>query len=473
MQAGRRVEAVRAYQELLASHPDQADGWYNLGYLQTLTRDFDAALAAYQRAIDLGVEAAEEAHLNRAAIQATHLGRPGEARLELRKALALNPGFTQAWVNLGNLLEQDGNSSEAASAYECALRIQPGHPLALSRLANVSRLAGPDDELILRIRRALERPEATPADRADLGFALGKSLDLVGAYDEAFAAYAAANQALRGASGAYHYRPEVYERYVDRIIEAFPVPTAASSTPEEDRPALFICGMFRSGSTLVETILASHGAVTPGGELDLLPVLARGEVLPLERPFAEISAESLARWRRAYLEGVATRCPEADAGVVTDKRPDNFLYIGLIKAMFPRARVIHTRRDPIDNCLSLYFTHLGPAMAYATSLLDAAHWYRQYARLMAHWKALYPQDIHDVDYDQLVARPRPVIESLLRFCDLPWDDACLSFHQAVARVATPSNWQVRKPLYKGSSGRWRHYRSHVGPLLAALGRSQA
>jgi hypothetical protein len=469
MQAGRFTEAVRAYQDLLALHPGLADCWYNLGYLQARIRQFDAAIAAYQRAIDLGVASPEEAHLNRSAIQADHLARPDEAIAELRRALALNPHFVPAWVNVGNLLERQGDAIGAADAYESALRIQPSHALALSRLPNVRPPSNVGDELIQRIRRALECSDATPSEQADLGFALGKALDMVGAYDEAFAAYAAANQALRRSSSAYRYEPAVLERYIERLIQAFPAPAPAADFHGRDRVPLFICGMFRSGSTLVETILGCHRSVTAGGEIDLIPVLARAEALPVSRPFAVFDEEALARWRRGYLEGMAVRFPGANTGILTDKRPDNFLYIGLIKAMFPGARIVHTRRDPLDNCLSLYFSHLGPAMGYATDLVDTAHWYRQYERLMAHWRTLYPNDIHDVAYDRLVTEPEPVIQSLLRFCGLSWDDACLSFHQTAARIGTPSNWQVRKPLYSQASGRWRSYARHLGPLLAAMG----
>lgn len=156
-------------------------------------------------------------------------------------------------------------------------------------------------------------------------------------------------------------------------------------------------------------------------------------------------------------------------GIVTDKRPDNFLHVGLIKAMFPEAKIVHTQRDPLDNLLSLHFLHLDPAMPYALDLEDAAHWHGEYRRLMAHWKALYSADIHDVDYDQLVRDPRPVIERLLEFLGLEWEDQCLAFHSGERVVKTASVWQVRQPLYTRSSGRWRNYERHLRPLIEAFG----
>ena len=153
---------------------------------------------------------------------------------------------------------------------------------------------------------------------------------------------------------------------------------------------------------------------------------------------------------------------------VTDKRPDNFLYIGLIKSLFPDAKIVHTVRDPLDNCLSIYFLHLDHGMSYALDLADIAHYYAQYRRLMAHWKTLYGADIFDLDYDALVREPRPAIERLTQFCGLEWEEACLSFEQAARAVKTASVWQVRERLYQRSSGRWRNYAAHIAPLQTYL-----
>jgi Sulfotransferase family len=163
---------------------------------------------------------------------------------------------------------------------------------------------------------------------------------------------------------------------------------------------------------------------------------------------------------------LASLFPQGDR--VTDKRPDNFLYIGLIKRLFPDARIVHTVRNPLDNCLSIYFLHLDHGMSYALDLADIAHYYAQYRRLMAHWKTLYGADIFDLDYDALVHEPRPTLERLTQFCGLEWEAACLSFEQATRAVKTASVWQVRERLYQRSSGRWRNYAAHIAPLQAQL-----
>ena len=154
---------------------------------------------------------------------------------------------------------------------------------------------------------------------------------------------------------------------------------------------------------------------------------------------------------------------------LTDKRPDNFLHVGLIKRMFPNAKVVLTRRNPFDNCLSVFFAHLAPELTYASSLDSVAHWYGQYERLAAHWQSTFPHDVYVMDYDRLVTEPREEIERLLGFLRLEWEDACLNPHRGEGQVRTASAWQVREPLYTGSSGRWRNYRDHIDPLVDAFG----
>ena len=466
-QAGRLIEAIAAYEQLLSVRPDLPESWYNLGWLQRQARRFPDALASYRQALERGVSRPEQVHLNRAVILGDHLGRSGEAEVELEAALQLNPNYVPALLNLGNLMEDRGRRAAARDAYERALTIEPGNMLALARIGNVAEVDGPDDPVILRLRQALSQPGLTDMDKADLGFALGRVLDAAGGYDEAFAAYSDANRASRASFGPGFrgYDAKAQEDFVDRLIAAFPRP-AETNAAGIGRPPIFICGMFRSGSTLAEQILASHPAVAAGGELDLIPA-----VVSALQPYPEAAAAAgparIAELRDAYMRALRAIHPNAER--VTDKRPDNFLHIGLIKSMFPEARIVHTVRNPLDNVLSVYFLHLDPDMAYALDLEDAAHWHGQYRRLMAHWKQLYPDDILDLDYDALVADPRPHIEALLAFCGLGWDDGCLDFHKADNVVRTASAWQVREPLYRRSSGRWRNYRRHLDAIRDVLG----
>lgn len=460
--AGQVEEAIAAYQRLLAVKPDLPDSWYNVARLQREARRFEDALASYARALDLHVADPEEVHLNRAVIYSDHLNLPGEAERELNAALDHKPGYVPALLNLGNLREDLGERESAREAYHQVLAADPDNRVALARLAGLSHAPELDHGLAKRLRAALSAPGVSHADQADLGFALAGLLDAAAKYSEAFEAARAANLASRRASGA-RYDPRASEQMVDRLISAFSKPVAAGG---EGEAPVFICGMFRSGSTLVEQILGAHEAVTAAGELDLIPELVAG--IPGYPESVRVAPESVGQWRRVYVRGLPSRLRHNH--LVTDKRPDNFLHIGLIKTIFPSAKIVHTRRNRLDNLVSLHLLHLDPAMSYGLDLEDAAHWYAQYERLMAHWKALYPEDLIDVDYDELVREPEPVLRRLLSFLDLNWTKNLLQFHRRRAAVKTASVWQVRRPLHARSSGRWSNYSAQLEEALGDLGR---
>lgn len=458
--AGRVDEAIAAYQQLLSADPNLPDSWYNLAWLQRQARRYGQALAAYGEALKRGIQGPEEVHLNRAVILSDHLHRPEDAQAELERALALKPDFVPALLNLGNLNEDRGNREGAEAAYRRALEIAPDDALALSRLAGISHAPELNEGLAARVRAAIARPGLSAAEQAQLGFALAGLLDAAGRFDEAFDAATAANDASRAAAGARHDRPAV-ERFIDQLIASSP---AHRQTSGGDAP-VFILGMYRSGSTLVEQILAGHSRIGAAGELDLIPSLA-SRIPGYPQTVATADEASIAAWRQFYRNGFPQ---SAGAALVTDKRPDNFLHVGLIKTLFPDAKIVHTRRNRLDNLVSLHFLHLTPDMAYGLDLRDADHWYAQHERLMAHWKSVYPDDIFEVDYDELVRSPAPVIEGLLAFLGLGWEDSLLDFSRTSRPVKTASVWQVRQPLHSRSSGRWRNYSKQLKALLGDVG----
>lgn len=469
--AGQIPEAIEAYRSLLLVKPELAESWYNLAWLQRQARQFTDALSSYGEALVQGVSNPHEVHLNRAVIYSDHLHQYSNAKRELGAALAIAPDYVPALLNLGNIHEDEGNRSAALDAYRRALQADPSNALTLARLAGATVADGPDDPLIGEVRTRLSRVPQESADAADLGFALGRMLDKVGDYDAAFAAYARANRASRSSRGNMFpdYDPADKERFVDRIITTF-----SEHAPErggaESRVPLFICGMFRSGSTLVELILSGHSDIAAGGELDLLPNIIQEKLQPYPEAAAQLAPALLDESRRLYLEAIDHIAP--DAPIITDKRPDNLLHIGLIKRLFPSARIIRTHRNPLDNILSLYFLHLDPAMAYALDLEHAAHWYTQQERLAAHWKRLYPADILDVDYDELVRCPAPLIRAMADFCGVGWEASMLDFNATRGTVKTASVWQVREPLYQRSSGRWRNYEQQLTNVFPGLADGQ-
>jgi tetratricopeptide (TPR) repeat protein len=470
LRAGRVPEAIQAYQHLLGIAPGLASSWYNLGYLLQSAARFEDALVAYDRAVSLGIDRVEEVLRNKALVLADHLARPEAAEETLRAALQANSAFVDGWVDLGRIAEQLGKRGEAVTAYERALAVRPDHGLALAKLANVRKVRDPDDPLLDRLRAALADASKSVADRAAIGFALGKALDEVGHYDEAFAAYVQANEFTKASAGHQWqgYHRAGWEAWIKSLPDSIaPADESPCASQAEEPRLIFICGMFRSGSTLAETILSAHPEVTAGGELDVIPRLAQDFWRRAKAGGLQNAPEWFDTARAQYLQAVRSRFP--GASVVTDKRPDNFLHLALIKRLFPRAKIVHTRRNPLDNCLSVYFTHFDPSQAYTLDLLDIGHWYRQYEELMVRWKGIYREDILDVQYEDLITDPAAQIARLLQFLDLDWDDACLDFHQAKRSVQTPSVWQVRQPLYATSRGRWRNYSRHLTALAQVLG----
>ncbi|MGE0532121.1 MAG: sulfotransferase [Hyphomonadaceae bacterium] len=459
-EGGRYAEAADYYQRLLSAAPGFATGWYNLGFCLRRCGRFEQALQAYQTAIESGVAEPEEAHLNRSVILMDHLRREAEAEQELLKALACNSAYVPALLNLANLAEDRGRREQAAARYEQLLEVAPDCWQAWARYARL-RAASGDTTCTASLRAGLARGDINADDRASLGFALGDVLDRAGDYDEAFAAFSTANAIASNAAGVPYDRG-AEEALVQSIIDAFPAPAHDSAgAPSRDLAwsPIFICGMFRSGSTLAEQVLAGHPRLTAGGELGLIPRLANSILAPFPEPVAGMQTSAFSEFASAYESAVRRTFPQLD--LLTDKRPENFLFLGLIKRMFPGAKIVHSKRNPLDNVLSIYFLQLDETMRYASDLSNITHHYRLYRRLMAHWERLFPSDILDFDYDAFVDDPAHEARRLTDFLGLEWNDACLSFHERANLVKTASVWQVREPLYRRSSGRWRNYQSHL------------
>jgi tetratricopeptide (TPR) repeat protein len=453
--------AIGHYQRLLQRQPRLADAHYNLALLYRKARRYAEALSAYEAAIDCGVRDPQQVYSNMGIVYGA-LHRTDRARAMYERALEIEPRYGPALFNLAGLLEEAGERAGASAMYERIPASDPLHWEALARLAHARRMTAADEPFIARLREAIGGARSDRAAQETLYFALGKALDDLERYDEAFAAYRTANDFGR-LRHAPHDRPGV-EQAFDRLIESFtPAWLARVETASTARP-IFVCGMPRSGSTLVERMLGAHPEVTAGGELDILPWLAEQELRPYPAGAAAATRADLERAGERYLAELRALFPNADR--VTDKRPGNFLHLGLVRAMFPRARIVYTRRAPLDNCLSVYFQPLGANLSYTTDLVDIAYYYRQHVRLMAHWQRFIGPAIFTVDYDELVRAPEPILRRLLAFLGLGWDDRCLDASLAAGPVGTASLWQVREPLHERASGRWRHYARHLAAIRA-------
>ncbi len=400
-------------------------------------------------------------------------GRAEEALSCLRDGLVLDPEDVELRHNEAAQLDEMGRFEEARAGYRAVLAGKPDHALALGSLL---RMKGYETDAALAQRAAAiaRNPEAAQFDRVFLHYSLGRYYDHHARYDDAFANYRAAN-ALQAST--FPYLAPALERYADAAIRRFTAETCRDPEGYDHEDAgrpIFIVGMPRSGTTLTEQILASHSAVFGGGEIDYF--VARfgrgfeGRTAPGHpRKLSRLGQEELAGVRQGYLDRL--RALDDRHAHVTDKMPFNFLHLGLIHRAFPAARIVHCVRDPLDNLLSCYFENLSGDFSFAMSFERLAHYYAQYRRLMRHWTRVLGDRLLTLPYEELVADVESASRRLVRFCGLSWEDDCLRFYETPRAITTPSNWQVRQPIYQSSISRWKHYERHLAPLREALGKA--
>jgi tetratricopeptide (TPR) repeat protein len=417
-----------------------------------------------------GLEAApDHAALHTAHAMAERaLGRLADAEASTRRALALRPDAADTLALLGSLAIDHGRFDEAEELLRKALAIDPELPEALTSLMAVRKMSSADAPWRDAAERVLARGLAV-AHAINLHHALGKYYDDIDDRDAAFQHHRMGNELARRSRGGYD-RAEMTQR-ATRTLAAFDRNVLAalaqgglgSERLGSERP-VFVVGMPRSGTSLTEQILASHPEVHGAGELLYWIFAADAE----RAAPAEKRAATIAELGRTYLEGLAAQAPAASR--VVDKLPVNFRNIGLIHTALPGARFIHLERNALDTCLSIYFQGFSAAHPYATDFGDLAHYYHEYRRLMAHWRAvLPPRTLLEVRYEELVGDPEGWSRRMLAHIGLPWDPRCLEFHRTHRPVLTASNWQVRQPISKGSVDRWRRYERFIGPLREALG----
>lgn len=343
-------------------------------------------------------------------------------------------------------------------------------------MAQSGRYSFPDED-VRRIEALLLSADMRPDDRSRLYFAIGNLFDKQGRWTEAFSNYESGNQLRKEieARRGVVFDPEAHRHEVDQIIRFFTKDyfTRVASHGVDSELPVFIVGMPRSGTTLAEQILASHSKVFGAGELQNIPLLIHrlGQRLR-SRPF--IYPQSLQAFNAHITSAVAAdylkelRRLDANAARIVDKMPFNFLHLGLIATLFPKARIIHCRRDPIDTCLSCYFQNFGNPAPFTLDLRHLGLYFREYERLMAHWAAVLPMPIFDLRYENLIDDQETVSRELIAFCGLEWEPQCLRFHETNRPVRTASVAQVKQPVYRRSIGRWQRYEAHLRPLFEVL-----
>lgn len=452
---------------LLAGQPEP-DALETAGHACFAAGRNEEAAGYFHAAADLRPTAAL---LNDLAWALNGCGRLEEALSRFDAALKLDPRSGAALAGRANVLESMSRVEEARAASRSAVEVAADNPSAAVVFARLHRAAGTRQEAIRVLETALRGTGAAPSQRASMLFTLGSLKDAAGDFDGAFACFRDAN-----ALGAGGFDAADYRRVMQEVMDVFSrvnMPKLARSSIHDPAP-VFILGMPRSGTSLVEQILASHPAIHGGGELDDLThtvlnaprILGLGAAARFPSCFLGLGVEGVDRLARMYLDRI--HALGGTAARVTDKMPRHFAILGAIDRLFPGARVVHCVRDPIDTCFSCYSTHLGPAHSYTNRLSDLAAVYRVYRTMMDHWRRVISLPVLEVRYEALVEQTEPGARSLVEFVGLPWDDRCLRFHENTRIVHTASIDQVRRPIYRTSVQRWRNYESHLGELIEGL-----
>ncbi len=497
---GRLAEAEQLYLAAAKTYPDHSGVLHGLGGIALRTRRFGQAVELLQRAAaaapqngairsDLGAaylrlgryEDAERCFEDALAKRSTDigaliglgdtlsiLGRPEEARAAFEKATAIDPGHVPAQFGLGNIAMQLGHFAEARRAFARAVALAPKEPAYHRALAESARFRAGDARLA-----ALEALRAgiggMSVDQViELHFALAKAYDDLERYDEAFAHLKAGNTLKRE---RVDYDEAAVAAFFGAIEQAFTpaLMQARQGRGDESELPVFVVGLPRSGTTLVEQILASHPAVHGAGELlqvgELVAQGAAGPSYPAD--IASLPPAALRDFGRRYVARIAGLAP--GAARIVDKLPANFRHLGLLHLALPRARIVHVRRDAADTCFSCYSKLFLNGLNYTYDLGELGRYHKLYDGLMAHWRAVLPPGaMLEMRYEDVVADLETQARRIVAFCGLEWDARCLAFQNTARPVRTLSQSQVRQGLYASAVGRWRHYERHLGPLLEAL-----
>ncbi|MFL6628528.1 MAG: sulfotransferase [Vitreoscilla sp.] len=464
----RFVDAEKAYRAALELDPRLPEAHANLGNCLRRLGHLQQAEAHFVRAIDIKPDFVV-AHYN-LGVLLQEREEFARAIARYRQALALRPDYVEALNNLGSCLRTEGFVDEAKAAFERVLQLQPLQVEAHCNLAQFKTYR-PDDPHVGQLLSQQHRLDAMPEEgRARYWFTVGKMLEDTARHDESFAAYAQGNRIKRQGT---HWDEAAHADLQRRIVATFTrehlaahaVPPAAADGPTP----VFIVGMPRSGTSLLEQVLATLPGVHGAGELTWLPETLHADSEPglagFPQALAGRSTDDYLQRGRRHVQRLRELAP--DATHVVDKLPDNFQHLGLIHLMFPGARIIHSMRDPMDSCFSCFSRlFIGNNLGYAYDLGATGRYWVMYHDMMRHWHAALPAGrILDVSYETMVSDFENQARRLVAYLGLPWDERCLGFHENRRIVRTASVAQVRKPIYRTSVARWKHYERHLGELL--------
>ena len=503
-------EAIKLLLPLLQSNPKFADAHCNIATAFLVKEDYDKAEFGFKRALALKAdyleaniglakvlqekrdyatalrhaEIAKNINPNKADVYSLiggicgEYGYPEKAKLNFAKALELDPKLVSAYLGRGHQLMESGDIKGAADDFKHALSLEPDNLGARLAIAQVNKVKPEDDNMAALITQVSKIDTLPDAKAVPLHFALGKCFEDTKQYDLAFKHYQAGCQLKRK---RIEYSADNNDLITKNIMDVFNkenIDRLRGDACDSNLP-IFVLGMPRSGTTLTETIIASHPTVYGAGELnDILEIAAQAlgtdnvntnqNSIGYPLNLKGVTQTELKAMGERYIAGLQARAPTSPK--ITDKMPANFNCLGLIHLMLPNAKIVHVRRNPIDTCLSCYTRLFNKSQLQSYDLQDIGRYYRNYATLMAHWRTVLPTgSFYEIQYEDIIADAEGQSRALIDYCGLTWDDACLEFHKTERNIRTASVTQVRQPIYKTSVEKWRHYEKHLGPLFDALG----
>lgn len=465
--AGQLEAAIASHNNVINIEPDSSENHFLLALSYNDNRQFELAIQHYH--IALSLDKTNGLAWNNLGASLENLGDKQQARLAYEEAICLNPSHTEAQNNLGALYSEEGQIDKASLYFEAAIAANPDFIEAHYNLSLIKTYKAEDPHLVFLETFMQKINHYSERARIHYYFALGKALDDTQQYASAFKAYSEGNR--------LHYLQKPWDKTtLQNIVEHLPQVFTHSffKQPEQTRETLcpiFIVGMPRAGTTLIEQILASHKNIYGAGELstldDVIQEACQAARIPFHIWVSQLTDDEFAALGEKYLERTSVLAP--DKQFIIDKMPANCFYIGMIYRMFPTAKIIHAMRDPMDSCFSC-FTHLfKSSMLFAYDLSALGDYYALYAQAMQHWHTVLPANvIFDLSYEQMIANYEACSKQLVEYIGLPWDPNCLNFYKNERIVKTASLTQVRKPIYKTSVQRWQYFAEDLQPLLQML-----
>ena len=466
---GRYPEAVHSLETAVRLKPDLGFAYSDLCHVLNRLDEIDAAVTAGRHAVRLEPSNCRT-HTNLAvALDAT--GSLDEALRHYQRAAELAPRNAVIRKNLGMACMELGDKEAAEQQLREAIALNPDFGEPYRYLSVLKKYSNPDDPDIILMQRLLEKPGLSGVDRTELHFALGKAHDDCGCYKEAFEQFAAGN---RLENRRYDFKLRDFAFRVESLQSVFTEGfiSARSEIGSQSELPVFVVGMPRSGTTLVEQILASHADAFGACELLWFSRIERGmkNILKTDEDYpyclGSLERETVQALTGKYQTLLRDLSPEAVR--IIDKMPENFLRIGLIRMLFPNAHIVHCCRDPRDTAISIYTNLFKGNLHWSYDLFNIGAYTALYQRMMQHWCDNVPGGFHEIRYEALVQNPEEITRQLVDYVGLPWDPACLSYYETDRRVRTSSHDQVRQPIYSSSIGRWKHYETFLGDFCKAM-----